>query len=78
MQTTTQATARQLRTVAAMKRWALANYERGADTMVECWPTDEYLDLLRRTPTTAEAWAVLRAVAAVYRDQQADARNSAF
>jgi len=77
-----------LTTVAAevekMKAWCLANYEHGADTMVECWTDEDYErmfaydDYSNRTPTVAEAWATLKDVAEVYLDRQADARNSRF
>ena len=27
-------------------RWAMDNYERGGDMFVECWGSEEYLELL--------------------------------
>lgn len=66
-------------TITKMKAWAERNYERGADTMVECWSTDDYARMIADCAgDRREAWAVLRSVAAVYRDRIADARNSAF
>ena len=67
-------------TVNAMKEWCVANYEKGADTMVECWGTSDYINLIDETckGNEAAAWDTLKRVAAVYEDQQADARNSAW
>lgn len=68
-------------TIQAMKDWCMENYENGADTMVECWSTEDYERLFSfegEAHTDAQAWEILKAVAAVYADQQADARNSAF
>ena len=68
--------------IEAMKKWCEDNYSNGADTMVECWGDEDYANLFASydgTPrTTKEAWETLKSVAAVYQDQQADARNSAF
>lgn len=70
--------------VEKMKAWCMDNYENGADTMVECWGNEDYErmfaydDYSKRTPTVAEAWDVLKSVAEVYLDRQADARNSSF
>lgn len=65
-------------TMEAMKQWCLDHYEQGADTMVECWSDDDYLDLIAHAQDTAQAWAVLRDVASAYADRKADAENSAF
>ena len=68
--------------IQAMKQWCEENYENGADTMVECWSDTDYAELFTThdgQPRTAEqAWESLKAVASVYADRQADARNSAF
>lgn len=87
--------------IARMQEWCLENYDKGADTMVECWTTADYENLFyedarvrqelalyglrddvteesRVRCTFAEAWDLLRRLAAVYADRQADARNSAF
>jgi len=65
-----------------MKQWCADHYEQGADTMVECWSDEDYEDLFvtldGQPRTTEQAWQSLKAVASVYADQQADARNSAF
>lgn len=67
------------RTITKMKAWCLANYEKGADTMVECWETEDYTRMINGcNGDLKEAWAVLRRVASVYAERQADARNSAF
>lgn len=63
-------------TIAEMKAWCLENYENGADTMVECWDTSDYVDNIERCGgDVEEAWKVLKAVAGVYADRQADARH---
>ena len=65
-----------------MKKWCSDHYEQGADTMVECWSDQDYADLFvshdGQPRTTEQAWEALRAVASVYAERQADARNSAF
>ena len=69
-------------TIEAMKAWCLDNYDKGADTMFECWGTSDYAELFTdhegKPRTTKQAWATLKSLADVYADQQADARNSAF
>lgn len=65
-------------TIEAMKQWSLDNYNNGADTMVECWSDDDYLDLITCAQDTAQAWNILRGIADAYADRQADAKNSAF
>lgn len=69
-------------TIEAMKQWAIDNYTNGADTMAECWTNADYADLFTsidgHPQTTAQAWATLKALADVYADRQADARNSEF
>lgn len=78
--------------IARMQEWCLENYDKGADTMVECWTPTDYENLFyqdnpdralrehqpRVRCTFAQAWDLLRSLAAVYADRQADARNSAF
>jgi hypothetical protein len=68
--------------IEAMKAWCSENYAKGADTMVECWGDADYAELFvshNGTPLPShEAWSTLKAIAAVYQDRQADARNSAF
>lgn len=68
--------------IQAMKQWCEENYENGADTMVECWSDTDYEELFTthdgQPRTTEQAWESLKAVASVYADRQADARNSAF
>ena len=60
--------------VEEMKEWCVDNYENGADTMVECWGTEDYLDLIRESGAEG-AWDILKRVAAVYRERQCDARQ---
>lgn len=57
-----------------MKAWCVENYEAGADTMVECWDDEDYAELITESPTVEDAWDVLKSVASVYRERQADAR----
>ena len=72
----------QAQTIEAMKQWCLDNYNKGADTMAECWSTSDFANLFTdsdgKPKTTAQAWRMLKSIADVYADQQADARNSAF
>ena len=65
--------------IEAMKQWCMENYENGADTMVECWEHQDYVDLFASCDgNPADAWRALTTLAEIYRDQQADAENSAF
>jgi hypothetical protein len=66
--------------IQAMRAWCLENYELGADTMVECWDTDDYQRLIEddHRGDTAAAWETLKRLASIYQDRQADARRSAF
>jgi hypothetical protein len=67
--------------IQAMKDWCMDNYEKGADTMVECWSTEDYERLFSfegEARTEKQAWKTLKSIASVYADRQADARNSAF
>lgn len=59
--------------IEAMKQWCLANYENGADTMVECWGDEDYA---RLWTAASDPWKLLKDLASVYADRQADARNS--
>ncbi len=75
-----------------MQAHCLAHYDEGYDTMVECWGTEDYEQLfytMNNDKTTrkfqpevrctfAAAWERLHSLASVFRDRQADARNSAF
>ena len=61
--------------IAEMKAWCLENYENGADTMVECWEDGDYKEMIERcTETGTDPWGVLKGIAGVYADRQADAR----
>lgn len=68
--------------IQAMKQWCEENYENGADTMVECWSDTDYASLFTypdgQPRTSEEAWDSLKAIASIYREREADARNSAF
>jgi hypothetical protein len=49
--------------------------------MVECWGDSDYAELFtfEGEPRTAlGAWETLKTIAAIYKDRQADAENSAF
>lgn len=60
--------------VARLKKWCEDNYENGADTMVECWDTEDYERLLKEEPSEAEALERLKQLASIYSERQADAR----
>jgi hypothetical protein len=62
--------------IESLKAWCLSNYEHGADVMVECWADEDFRSLLASSTDYADALSTLMGVAAVYRDQRADARNS--
>ena len=62
-----------------LRLWASDNYENGADTFVECWGTSDYRrSLADHGGNYRQTLATLKRVAAVYRERQADARNSAW
>lgn len=71
------ATPEEIPLVEAMKHWAIENYSKGADTMVECWADYDYLNVIRQSPEK-DAWEILKSVAEVWLDRQEDAKNSAF
>lgn len=62
-------------TIKAMKVWCSENYTKGADTMVECWDTNDYAVLIDSICDGNEerAWNTLKNMAAVYEDRQANA-----
>jgi hypothetical protein len=75
-----------------MKAYCLANYEKGYDTMVECWTDADYEQLFYTTNPNRDtrkfqpevrcsfddAWKRLHSIASVFEERRADARNSAF
>lgn len=61
-----------------MQQWAEDNYSNGADTLVECWGTEDYAELFENGQTAKQAWVTLKAVVSVYKERQADAYNSEF
>lgn len=65
------------KSVEKLKAWALANYENGADTFVECWSDNDYSKLIAQEGSTKKALAVLRRLASVHAERQADARHYA-
>ena len=64
--------------VVKMRDWCEANYNNGADTMIECWTQEDYERLFVSSGgqplSKREAWQTLKDVASVYRERQADAR----
>jgi hypothetical protein len=64
--------------IAEMKQWCEDNYSNGADTMVECWSHEDYVDLffdsLGNHVTPIQAWNTLKSVAEIYAERQADAK----
>lgn len=62
-----------------LRQWCADNYENGADTMVECWSTSDYVQCLARHDNDYDATLkTLKSVASVYLDRQANARNERF
>jgi hypothetical protein len=73
-----------------MKAYCLANYEKGYDTMVECWTDADYEQLFYTTNPNRDtrkfqpevrcsfraAWECLHSIASVFEERRADARNS--
>ena len=72
----------QAHTIEQMQQWCMDNYDKGADTMAECWGPSDYAELFTDSEgnpqTAAQAWDLLHRLAAIYSERQADARNSAF
>jgi hypothetical protein len=70
----------QRESIVRLREWCEDNYTNGADTMVECWMDSDFLDTLV-DPYTGEqnaefyALSILKSVAEVYADWQADARH---
>jgi hypothetical protein len=63
----------------AVKAHALRNYERGGwDVIVECWDDAMISAEIGRCTSVEGAIGKLSPLAAIYRDRQADAINSAF
>lgn len=58
-------------TVAQLKEWAKANYEKGADTFVECWEDSDYEEVIAEQ---ADPLAFMKQLAGIYEERQADAR----
>ena len=60
--------------IAKLKVWSEKNYERGADTFVECWSDNDYAELITDSGGSySKSLDVLKRVASVYRERQADA-----
>ena len=58
--------------IAEMKQWCIEHYEQGASTMVECWSDEDYARLLEGK-TKRQALQLLKRLAAVHKERQADA-----
>ena len=62
-----------------LKAWCEKNYEKGASTMVECWDESDYDKLLAdNNGSLKKSLKVLKQLASIYREQEADARISEF
>lgn len=60
--------------VAELQEWCRANYNRGGDRMVECWDKKAFEDLLKEVADSkAKALGMLKVLASIYRERQADA-----
>lgn len=65
--------------IETLKAYAVTNYNNGMDTFVECYDTAEWQELLDECGgDVEETKKFMDQLADVYRDRQADARNSAF
>ena len=60
-------------TVQVLKDWCVAHYDQGADTMVECWDTDNYVALILQEHTLDACIEALKTMAGIYAERQADA-----
>ena len=60
--------------VAYLKKWAQANYDRGADYMVECWEHDDYVEALEDSDWNLDtAIGQIQDVIEVRKDRAAEA-----
>ena len=65
--------------IAKLKKWAEENYNKGADTIVECWSKEDYIEALNDNGNDYDkTLAFLKTISGVYEDRQAGARNSVF
>lgn len=64
--------------IARMKAWAQANYEKGADTFVECYEQREWEEFFKghdgRELTMKEAMKCARTCVSVWNERRANAR----
>jgi hypothetical protein len=59
-----------------MKAWCEKNYTKGADTMIECWSKQDYIDTYNEHGGILKnAMRTLRSCAAIYRDRYAEANS---
>ena len=71
-------TKREQKALNKMKQHCLDRYERGYDTMVECWSDSDYLDTYREQGSLRAAITFINGIASIYRDRYADALNSSW
>lgn len=68
-----------MNSISTLIAYAEANYTNGMDTFVECYSVADYQELLDENGGDVDATkAFMDEIADVYRDRQADARNSSF
>jgi hypothetical protein len=61
--------------IALFEKWAIKHYNNGADTIIECWEEEDFNALLQTHYNSVMAsMRLLRRLASVYRDRQADAK----
>jgi len=61
--------------IGRMKAWALKNYDKGADTFVECYDDAEWEELWNAGGQRyLKCMKLMRRIASVLADRQADAR----
>lgn len=60
-------------TIDRMVKWCSDNYNKGADTMVECWDRQDHVNLLNQEGSEKAAMEQLKTLASIYSERQADA-----
>jgi hypothetical protein len=64
--------------IAAMKKWALDNYDTGGDTVVECWGDAEWNEHWEEYPTHAKAFKELKYLCKLWKEHGDEIRATAF
>ena len=65
--------------VAAMKKWAEDNYEKGGDSFVECWGREEYVELLTEEQNSlTKAIARMKFLARLWKEKEQEVKAEVF